>query len=327
LKSIFKPLLASILFLALTVSGCKNVPDDTVSVTISGGAASVHKGAFTLFTGKNVTWTIVEADKHPYTAIDSTGLLFIAQGEKKTTLTVKATSLSNPEVSDTVIVTIPVATAYVDMGAQPIYPLQGHADMLPGDYRLLTAYTLDDPYETEIEWKWEIIGAVDKLTVISTDSVGWFRDPEKDIEPNEEEEISVTSATIEISKDETMGNVFMLKATHPYDPGVFGFATVSVRSPSVTKIILETEQKKAAPGETLTVMVSVIGTGTIPDEDGNILLSISCNTSADTQISEYDRGWGGAELTIAADETAQFITVTAVSEKNSSVSGYITIDL
>ena len=327
MKSIFRPLLASILFLTLTASGCKNAPVDVVSVTISGGAASVHKGAFTLFIGKNVTWTIVETDKHPDTAIDSTGLLFIAQGEEKKTLTVKAISLSNPEINDTVSVAIPAATARVDMGAQPIYPLQGHANILPGDYRLLTAYNLIDPYEPDIEWKWEIIGSVDSQTIISTDSVGWFRDPEKDIEPNEEEEISVTSATIEISEKETMGNVFMLKATHPYDPDIFGYATVSVRSPSVTKIILETEQKSAAPGETVTVMVSVIGTGTIPDEDGNVLLSVSGNTSAGTKISLYDRGWGGAELTIAADETAQSITVTAISEKNPDIHGDITVDL
>jgi len=331
MKSVFRPLLAIVLFLALTASGCNNAPDDVVSVTIGGGAQSVHKGAFTLFTvsgagTSSVTWTIVETDKHTNTAIDSTGLLFIAQGEEKTTLTVKATSLSNPAISETVSVTIPAATARVDIGAQPIYPLQGHADMLPGDYRLLTAYNLDDPYETDIEWKWEIIGAVDGQTVISTDSVGWFGDPE-DIEPNEEEEIAVTSATIEISENETMGNVFMLKATHPYDTNIFGYATVSVRRPSVTKITVETEQESAAPGDTVTIMVLVIGTGTILEEDGNVLLSISGNTSADTKISEYDRGWGGAELIIAADETAQFITVTAISEKNPDVSGDITIDL
>jgi hypothetical protein len=92
-------------------------------------------------------------------------------------------------------------------------------------------------------------------------------------------------------------------------------------------VILETEQEKAAPGETLTVMVLVIGTGTIPEEDGNVLLSISGSTSADTQISEYDRGWGGAELTVAEDEAAQSVTVTAISEKNTNVSGDITIYL
>jgi len=332
LKSIFKPLLTSILFLALTASGCNNAPDDVVSVTIGGGAQSVHKGAFTLFSASGagtsgVTWNIVEADKHANTAIDSTGLLFIAQGEEKTTLTVKATSLSNPSVSETVSVTIPAATAWVDMGAQPIYPLQGHADMLPGDYRLLTAYILDDPYETDIEWEWEIIGTVDSKTKISTDSVGWFRDPEKDIEPNEEEEIAVTSATIEISENETMGNVFMIKATHPHDPDIFGYATVSVRRPSITKITVETEQERAAPGDTVTIMVLVIGTGTIPEEDGNVLLSISGNTSTDTKISGYDQGWGGAELIIAEDETAQFITVTAISQMNPDIYGDIKIDL
>jgi hypothetical protein len=331
MKSVFRPLLASILFLALTASGCNNAPDDVVSVTIS-GAASVHRGAFTLFSASGagtsgVTWTIVEADKHTNTAIDSTGLLFIAQGEEKTTLTVKATALSNPSVSETVSVTIPAATAYVDMGAQPIYPLQGYADMLPGDYRLLTAYNLDDPDETEIEWEWEIIGAVSEGTRIATDSVGWFRDPENDIEPNEEEEIAVTSATIEISENEALGNVFMIKVSHPYDKTVFGYATVSVRRPSVTKVILETEQINAAPGDTVIIMVSVIGTGTIPEEDGNVILSISGNTSTGTKISQYDRGWGGAELTVAADETAQFINVRASSEKNPDVSGDIKIDL
>ena len=325
MKSKFKPLLLSVLFPALIASGCNNTPDDVAGVIISGGAKSVHKGAFTLFTGKRVIWTIVETDKHPSTSIDSTGLLFIAQGEEKTTLTVQASSVSNPAVSATASVTIPAATVRVDMGAQPIYPLQGHADMLPGDYRLLTAYNLIDTYETDIAWKWQIIGTVSKGTRFSTDAVGWFGDPEKDEEPNEEEEIAVTSATIEISENERMGNTFMLKASHPYDPSVFGYATVSVRRPSITKVILEIE--KTAPGETLTVMVSVIGTGTIPDEDGNVLLSILGNTSPDTQISEYDRVWGGAELTVAVDETARSITVTAISEKNPAVFGDITIDL
>jgi hypothetical protein len=327
MKSVFQPLLASVLFLALTASGCKNAPDDDAAVIISGGAKSVHKGAFTLFSGKNVTWAIVEADKHPNTAINSAGLLFIAQGEEKTTLTVQATSVSNPAVSAKASVTIPAATARVDMGAQPIYPLQGHADMLPGDYRLLTAYNLDDTYETDIEWKWQIIGAVSNGTRFSTDSIGWFGDPEDEESEWKTEEIAATSPTIEVSENERMGNVFMLKATHPDDPDIFGYATVSVRRPSVTKVLLETEQKKAVPGKTVTVMVSVIGTGTIPDEDGNVLLSISGSTSAGTQISEYGRGWGGAELTIAADETALSITVTAISEKNPDVSGDVTIEL
>jgi hypothetical protein len=318
--------LASVLFLALTASGCNNAQDDVVDVTITGGAASVHKGAFTLFTGKNVTWTIVESDKHPNTAIDGAGLLFIAQGETKKTLTVQATSLSNPAVSATANVTIPAATARVDMGAQPIYPLQGHADMLPGDYRLLTAYNLTDPYETDIEWKWEIIGAVAGGTRIAADSIGWFGDPEDEESKWKTEEIAATSPTIEISENERIGNVFMLKATHPYDASIFGYATVSVRRPSVTQVKLETEQKKAAPGETITVMATVIGTGTIPEEDGNVLLSISGSTSPDTQISAYDR-WGGAELTVAADEAAQSITVTAISEKNPNVSGEVTIEL
>ena len=333
MKSVFRPLLAIVLFLALTASGCNNAPIDIVSVTISDGAQSVHKGAFTLFSAaeagtSGVIWTIVEADKHTDTAIDSTGLLFIAQGEEKTTLTVKAALVSNPSVSATASITIPAATARVDMGAQPIYPLQGHADMLPGDYRLLTAYNLADPDETEIEWEWEIIGAVSEGTFIAADSVGWFGDPENDEESVlETEEIAVTSATIEISENESLGNVFMLKASHPYDKSVFGYATVSVRRPSVTKVILETEQERAAPGETFTVMVLVIGTGTIPEEDGNVLLSISGNTSADTQISEYDRGWGGAELTIAADEAAQSINVRARSQKNPNIYEDITIDL
>jgi len=334
MKAVFQPLLLSVLFLALTASGCKNAPNDVTGVSISGGAASVHKGAFTLFSaaeigtfGKRVTWAIVEADKHPNTAIDGAGLLFIAQDEEKTTLTVQASSVSNPAASATTSVTIPAATARVDMGAQPIYPLQGHADMLPGDYRLLTAYNLTDIYETDIEWQWEIIGTVDSQTIISSDSIGWFVDPEDEESEKETEQIAVTSATIEVSENERMGNVFMLKASHPHDPDVFGYATVSVRRPSVTQVILETEQARAAPGETLTVMVLVIGTGTIPDEDGNVLLSISGNTSPGTAISLYDRGWGGAELTVAADETAQSITVTAISEKNPAVSGDITIEL
>jgi hypothetical protein len=329
MKRVFQPLF--ILFLALIASGCDTapdalLPDDADGVTITGGAQLVHKGAFTLFTSENVTWAIVETDKHPNTAIDSTGLLFIAHGEEKTTLTIQAASIANPAASATANVIIPAATARVDMGAQPIFPPQGHADMLPGDYRLLSAYNLVDPYETGIEWQWEIIGAVESATRIAADSVGWFGDPE-DIEPNEEEEIAVTSATIEVSENEKMGNVFMLKATHPYDPGVFGYATVSVRRPSITKIVLETEQEKAIPGEPLAVMVLVIGTGTIPLEDGNVLLSISGNTSANTRISLYDRGWGGAELTAAADETALSITVTAISEKNPDVFGEIAIEL
>jgi len=332
MKSVFRPLLAIVLFLALTASGCNNAPIDIVSVTISDGAQSVHKGAFTLFSAagagtSGVTWTIVEADKHTNTAIDSTGLLFIAQGEEKTTLTVKATSLSSPSVSATASVTIPAATARVDMGAQPIYPLQGHADMLHGDYRLLTAYNLADPDESDIEWKWEIIGAVSEGTFISIDSIGWFGDPEDEESEWETEEIAVTSATIEISENETMGNVFMIKATHSNDPEIFGYATVSVRRPSVTQVTVETEQKKAAPGDTVTIMVLVIGTGTIPDEDGNVLVSISGNTSAGTKISLYDQGWGGAELTIAEDETAQFITVTAISQMNPDIYGDIKIDL
>jgi len=332
MKSVFRPLLAIIFFLALTASGCNNAPDDVVSVKISGGAQSVHKGAFALFSvagagTSGVAWTIVEADKHTDTAIDSTGLLFIAQGEEKTTLTIKATSLSNPSVSETVSVTIPAATARVEMGAQPIYPLQGHADMLPGDYRLLTAYNLADPDESEIEWEWEIIGAVSEGTFIAADSIGWFGDPEDEESEWETEEIAVTSATIEISENETMGNVFMIKASHPYDKSVFGYATVSVRRPSVTQVIVDTEQKKAAPGDTVTIMVLVIGTGTIPEENGNVLLSISGNTSVDTKISEYDSGWGGAELIIAEDETAQFITVTAISQMNPDIYGDIKIDL
>ena len=87
MKSVFRSLLASILFLALTASGCNNAPDDVVSVTIS-GAASVHRGAFTLFSASGagtsgVTWTIVETDKHTNTAIDVRGFYLSRRVKKK----------------------------------------------------------------------------------------------------------------------------------------------------------------------------------------------------------------------------------------------------
>jgi len=332
-ENIFRPFLAIILFLALTASGCNNAPDEAAAVSISGGGESVHKGAFVLLSAavvgtpdKSVAWTIVETDKHSSTVIDSEGRLFVAHDETNAALTVQAALAANPNVSAATSVAIPAAAARVDMGWQPIYPLQGHADMLPGDYRFITAHKLvdPDPYETDIEWKWEIVGTVSDGTRLSNYSLGLFED---DIEVELPETMETSSVIIEISENEAMGNVFMLKATHPEYPNIFGYATVSVRHPSITKVILETEQENPAPGETVYVSVLLLGTGSIPLEDGNVLLSISGSTSPDTRISLYDRDWGGAELTLAEDETAAAITVTAISEKNPNVSGEITIYL
>jgi len=84
-------------------------PAPTVtSVTVSPSSPTIERGATENFTAtvtgagdlsQNVTWSIVEANRHEQTAINSRGVLTVSAAESLEVLTVRATSTFDPTMS------------------------------------------------------------------------------------------------------------------------------------------------------------------------------------------------------------------------------------
>ena len=112
-----------------TKSGAASVtiPAPTVSaVTVSPSSASVKHGGTQAFTAtvsgtnfpdQNVTWAIVETNKHSGTTINSSGLLTVSASETLTTLTIRATSNANSGRSATATVTVSESTIPVTLNS------------------------------------------------------------------------------------------------------------------------------------------------------------------------------------------------------------------
>ena len=92
------------------------MPTPTVSaVTVSPATASVAKGGTRQFTAtvegtnspsQNVTWAIVQTNKHSGTTINSSGLLTVSASENLTSLTIRATSTADATKNGTAAVTV-----------------------------------------------------------------------------------------------------------------------------------------------------------------------------------------------------------------------------
>ena len=97
-------------------NGGGGVPQATVSsVNIYPMAAIVEKGGTKQFTAtvngtnspsQNVSWTIVQTDKHSGTTINASGLLTVSASEILETLTIRATSTADTSKRETAMVTV-----------------------------------------------------------------------------------------------------------------------------------------------------------------------------------------------------------------------------
>lgn len=93
-------------------------------------------------------------------------------------------------------------------------------------------------------------------------------------------------------------------------------AVFTTSTPEVTEVVVSPTEATVAPGGSARFTASVEGTGLYSN---SVIWSIEGNESDNTKISSL----GG--LTVAADETATTITVTATSVENTEVSGGATV--
>lgn len=108
-------------------------------------------------------------------------------------------------------------------------------------------------------------------------------------------------------------HVWRTYATSPFAPAAM-FDTTG--SPAVTGITVTPSNGSVVPGTSLQMQAAVASTGFV---DHSVRWSINGNSSTDTYID------AAGNLHVGADESSPFITVTATSLYNSSVSGTVTV--
>ncbi len=141
------------------------------------------------------------------------------------------------------------------------------------------------------------------------------------VEGNTSENTKVSEeGKLTVSADETAESL-KVTATSKYDSSKSASVTVKVtkageETPKITKVTVEpSENISVKVGEEKTFTAKVEGTA----EDKSVVWKVEGNTSENTKVSEEGK------LTVAADETAENLVVTATSKYDSSKSASVTV--
>ena len=152
--------------------------------------------------------------------------------------------------------------------------------------------TVNGTGEFSQEVTWSVSGGVSAGTSISADGL------------------------LTVAADETATSL-TVTATASGDSSIYGTATVTVTPPeSVTGVSISPADATVEAGQTVQFSATVSGTGEFSQE---VTWSVSGGVSAGTSIS------ADGLLTVAADETATSLTVTATASGDSSIYGTATV--
>ena len=231
----------------------------------------------------NVVWS-VEGTSNENTIIDETGKLTIAQDETATEIAVKATSEFDQSKYD-----------YATVKIYENNPIPVALELTPAEVVVKTGATQEfkatvtGPEGTDTGVVWSVEGNTSANTTVSENGV------------------------LKVAADET-AETLKVKAVAKADENVVKVATVTVEK-VVTKVVKVTVTPSTnvtvKAGETQKFEATVEGENVT---DASVAWSIKGNESANTKISE------DGILTVAADETANNITVTARAEADETVS-------
>lgn len=258
-----------------------------------------------IVTGVNITnhdaTFAVSGNQSPQTIITPEGVLYVDKEETSALLIVSGTCAADPNFTDTSLVTVippelaedePVVTV---IQLYPAYTQIGRGM----NARFAVQLTgLNNPPASII---WELTGASSLATHVSRDGV------------------------VYIGADEQLHEI-TLRATVSYDPTKFAEATINVISEdtpgidetTVDAVIISPAAVESDPGHRITFKATVIGQNNPSQE---VIWSLDGNLKAETTINQM------GVLTIATDETARVLKITATSVADSTVksTSYVTI--
>ena len=258
-----------------------------------------------IVTGVNITnhdaTFAVSGNQSPQTIITPEGVLYVDKEETSALLIVTGTCAADPNFTDTSLVTVippelaedgPVVTV---IQLYPAYTQIGRGM----NARFAVQLTgLNNPPAAII---WELIGASSLATHVSRDGV------------------------VYIGADEQLHEI-TLRATVSYDPTKFAEATINVVSEdtpgidetTVDAVIISPAAVESDPGHRITFKATVIGQNNPSQE---VIWSLDGNLKAETTINQM------GVLTIATDETARVLKITATSVADPAVksTSYVTI--
>ena len=236
----------------------------------------------------NVVW-VVNGKSSESTKIESDGKLTIGADEVAAILEVEARSAFDPTKNDKVKVEIyenkPVV---VTMELTP-----ENAVVKTGATQEFTA-TVNAPEGTDTAVVWTVEGNVSENTKVSENGV------------------------LTVASDET-AETLTVKATSKADDRVAKTATVTVEKvvTTVDKVtVAPSADVKVKPGTTQKFTATVEGTNLT---DTTVTWSVSGNASANTKVAE------DGTLTVAADETAKTLTVTATAKADNTVKATVNV--
>lgn len=258
-----------------------------------------------IVTGVNITnhdaTFAVSGNQSPQTIITPEGVLYVDKEETSALLIVTGTCAADPNFTDTSLVTVippelaedePVVTV---IQLYPAYTQIGRGM----NARFAVQLTgLNNPPASII---WELTGATSLATHVSRDGV------------------------VYIGADEQLHEI-TLRATVSYDPTKFAESTINVVSEdtpgidetTVDAVIISPAAVESDPGHRITFKATVIGQNNPSQE---VIWSLDGNLKAETTINQM------GVLTIATDETARVLKITATSVADSTVksTSYVTI--
>lgn len=258
-----------------------------------------------IVTGVNITnhdaTFAVSGNQSPQTIITPEGVLYVDKEETSALLIVTGTCVADPNYTDTSLVTVippelaedePVVTV---IQLYPAYTQIGRGM----NARFAVQLTgLNNPPASII---WELTGASSLATHVSRDGV------------------------VYIGADEQLHEI-TLRATVSYDPTKFAESTINVVSEdtpgidetTVDAVIISPAAVESDPGHRITFKATVIGQNNPSQE---VIWSLDGNLKAETTINQM------GVLTIATDETARVLKITATSVADSTVksTSYVTI--
>lgn len=258
-----------------------------------------------IVTGVNITnhdaTFAVSGNQSPQTIITPEGVLYVDKEETSALLIVTGTCAADPKFTDTSLVTVippelaedePVVTV---IQLYPAYTQIGRGMSARFAVQLTG---LNNPPASII---WDLTGATSLATHVSRDGV------------------------VYIGTDEILHEI-TLRATVSYDPTKFAEATINVVSEdtpgidetTVDAVIISPAAVESDPGHRITFKATVIGQNNPSQE---VIWSLDGNLKAETTINQM------GVLTIATDETARVLKITATSDADSTVksTSYVTI--
>ena len=233
---------------------------------------------------QKVEWSL-SGNKSSDTAISADGLLKVAKDETAETLQITAVSEEDKEKSATVVVEVLREEEELPF-VEKVTISPKTVSVNPGDHTLFQAKVLgrNNPSGEVI---WTVDGNTSENTVIA-------------------------DGMLTIGADET-AETLKVTATSAFDPAKSASASVEVVTVEISSTV-ENVVVSLKQGTVTRFYARVLGAN---NPSQNVIWSLEGNVSKDTVITE------DGELTIAKDETAEILVVTAISAENREKSGVL----